>query len=459
MTLVETLDNELKSPLKDNNTFRIQNTRFHLTYPYLVDFAAWLQWNQDNGLNISAYSMVHETGDSGYEHSHILVWYQKMIQTQKSTFFDFAGHHPNIKLVTTNKHWDNILAYHKKQNTPLVKVDLTKSKLQGRELIETIQSYPSVNEAVMNVCRSIRDVSAVVAAFNLKDIDYGSEPDVSWYPWQRELMTELTGKPDPRKIIWYWDPLGNCGKTFLAKHMGMYRGAFTTTSTNVYHVATQLQEIVKKKGAESVFVVMFNFTRDTKINKVYNAIESLKDGMITAQKYKGETIYLPIPHVVVFANYIPDVSKISIDRWNIRALNPDCKTVLLNVDSDILDKHKNDLTFWIESEYNRIRKLIRDNKPIAKSPPELISDVESSTVVNSPPISEIVDSSIVESTVPLTSEIVKSTVPTSQTIVQSGTIYNTNYPHVSFPAVQETNLIYDPTKDTTTITEKIRLGN
>ena len=41
--------------------------------------------------------------------------------------------------------------------------------------------------------------------------------DIVWKEWQQELLSELETCPNPRKIIWYYDPVGNTGKTFFAK--------------------------------------------------------------------------------------------------------------------------------------------------------------------------------------------------------------------------------------------------
>ena len=43
---------------------------------------------------------------------------------------------------------------------------------------------------------------------------YGTQPLRSW---QHSLMEELTLDPDDRKIIWYCDKRGGCGKTWLTR--------------------------------------------------------------------------------------------------------------------------------------------------------------------------------------------------------------------------------------------------
>jgi len=68
----------------------------------------------------------------------------------------------------------------------------------------------------------------------------------------------------------------------LAKHVGMYKGAFVTTTGNIYNVATQLADAVKQGNA--ILTVIFNFTRDSEQHKVYQAIEQLKDGLVTSQE-------------------------------------------------------------------------------------------------------------------------------------------------------------------------------
>lgn len=37
------------------------------------------------------------------------------------------------------------------------------------------------------------------------------------YRWQRDLLSELSGTPDPRKILWYVDGTSNTGKTFVSR--------------------------------------------------------------------------------------------------------------------------------------------------------------------------------------------------------------------------------------------------
>jgi len=313
-----TLDiDQLPDITEPNKPFRIQNKMLHLTYDGHIDFDSWIVFVSSPkskttlGLQISEFSMVHETGESGYQHSHILVKFLNAVKSINPRIFDFNGIHPNIKKVTTPTHWNNTVNYHAKQGTP-------KTSLKSIPLISQIWSHDTVSEALLNMCVSTRDVGGIIAAFQYKPIDYGSPPDVNWRPWQSELITELDAKPDDRTLNWIWDHTGHSGKTFLAKYMGMYKGSFVSSTANIYHVATQIHEFLKH--GHTILTVIFNFTRQTEEHKVYQALESLKDGLVTSQKYKGTTLFFPSPHVVIMANYLPDITQASLDRWKMRTL-------------------------------------------------------------------------------------------------------------------------------------------
>jgi len=54
--------------------------------------------------------------------------------------------------------------------------------------------------------------------------------------------------------------------------------------------------------------------------RLYAYIEAIKNGMITATKYSGGTSIFPIGYMIVFANWMPKIKCLSIDRWDIRLM-------------------------------------------------------------------------------------------------------------------------------------------
>jgi len=307
-------------------SFRLQNQRIHLTYSSHIPPEVWLSWLKTTKKKYIptelSYSIVHEKGESGYPHTHILIDFGKIFQTRNSRFFDWklsTGEiiHPNIKPVKSKIHWTRSLLYHYKESVPFTNIP----KPADENEIKEIWKNDTLTDALLNTCTSLKNVGGVIAAFNCKPSDYGMEPAVDWRPWQKELIEETEKAPDPRSLIWYYDPIGEEGKSFISKHMGQFKGAFVSTKANTYHVATAIDEFLKSNGQNSILVVVFNFTRQQeKGAKIYQALEELKDGMITSEKYKGRTMFFNNPHVICMANYLPDPDTVTKDRWDIRTL-------------------------------------------------------------------------------------------------------------------------------------------
>jgi hypothetical protein len=52
------------------------------------------------------------------------------------------------------------------------------------------------------------------------------------------------------------------------------------------------------------------------------AIENLKNGSFVANKYESKECYAPIPHFIIFANFVPEKfeNTVSHDRWRIHKI-------------------------------------------------------------------------------------------------------------------------------------------
>lgn len=53
----------------------------------------------------------------------------------------------------------------------------------------------------------------------------------------------------------------------------------------------------------------------------YEAIESVKDGIFFSGKYESGMTIFNQPHIICFANFAPDIGKMSSDRWKIFELS------------------------------------------------------------------------------------------------------------------------------------------
>lgn len=132
------------------------------------------------------------------------------------------------------------------------------------------------------------------------------------YDWQKYVLTILEKQPDDRTIHWYWEPDGCAGKTTLIKYILKYY------DTATYSCACKSADILSIAD-ENKNIYLLNFTRNQEGYCPWSALEQLKDGLISDSKLKKKSINIVMdsPHVICFANWLPDTSKLSEDRWNI----------------------------------------------------------------------------------------------------------------------------------------------
>jgi len=131
--------------------------------------------------------------------------------------------------------------------------------------------------------------------------------------WQLLAVERMLSEADDRTIDWYWDPKGGAGKTKVAKYMAVHHNATIITNGGVRDIAFMLPDNPK--------IVIMNLTRSKEEKVAYEAIESVKDGLITCAKYESKTKYFECPHVSIFANFKPNMRLLTKDRWNIIQLS------------------------------------------------------------------------------------------------------------------------------------------
>lgn len=122
--------------------------------------------------------------------------------------------------------------------------------------------------------------------------------------WQSTIAEIIAGEPSKRKVHWISDTAGNSGKSHFA---GCCENAYVITGgrwADIYY-AYQFQS-----------VVIFDWSRDAETFP-YGVLESFKNGYFLSTKYRVCTVRFAVPHVVVLANFQPDRSKLSQDRWDV----------------------------------------------------------------------------------------------------------------------------------------------
>ncbi len=136
--------------------------------------------------------------------------------------------------------------------------------------------------------------------------------DVVWRQWQWMLIRYLRDcEPCPRKVIWFCDTRGDSGKTFLSKYLCCEMGAIRFENGKSSDL---------KYAYNGERIVIFDLSRSQEDHVNYEAMESIKNGIMFSTKYDSTMKIFRPPHFVVFANFGPIYNKLSEDRWCVREL-------------------------------------------------------------------------------------------------------------------------------------------
>lgn len=133
--------------------------------------------------------------------------------------------------------------------------------------------------------------------------------------WQAELEQELLEDADDRSVMFYVDEEGNKGKSWFIRYM-VSKYPDTVKVMAPGKLADMAQEVDPNKH-----IYLFNVARGQMEYMQYAILEALKDRMVKNTKYRGgDRFFRKKVHVVVMCNEEPDRSKMSFDRYDMRAI-------------------------------------------------------------------------------------------------------------------------------------------
>ncbi|AXH76527.1 MAG: putative viral replication protein [Cressdnaviricota sp.] len=137
------------------------------------------------------------------------------------------------------------------------------------------------------------------------------------YGWQIECRDKLNKDPDPRKIHWYWSAQGARGKSSMVKYLAIKHGALICSGK-----ASDMKYMIVKQAettGEYANLVVFDVPRSSAQYLSYTGIEEIKNGVFASTKYECSMVIMNHPHVVVFANFEPDMNDqdMSSDRFDV----------------------------------------------------------------------------------------------------------------------------------------------
>lgn len=210
----------------------------------------------------------------------------------------------------------------------------TKEKKQGKRTdIDEVKQAIERGESYDDICMTHFETASKINRFikeriqardTTKELNSLREElqSCSLRRWQQALVDVVMEAPNPRVIHWIWEATGNTGKSWMTKYLAAMFNACIMTVGKKQDMAFLYSKNPSK-------VVVFDLSRTSApgegrehfLDGAYSLAEDLKNGMVTSYKYDSTNVLTTGCHVIFFANFAPDMTKWSQDRYNVIELH------------------------------------------------------------------------------------------------------------------------------------------
>lgn len=181
---------------------------------------------------------------------------------------------------------------------------LNELALSGASLLSAAQEYPGATARYHKWFNTLKKEARKERALKTLKEQFSA---VQLRIWQTRVLDRLIHQ-NAREILWVWDEIGNTGKTYLGKYIVAMKDAFYCTGGRPSDIAFayDLQEYI-----------VVDLARSTKLEVPYQTLEEWKNGLMFSPKYDSRMMCFAQVKIVIFANFPPDQSRLSLDRWNV----------------------------------------------------------------------------------------------------------------------------------------------
>ena len=127
-------------------------------------------------------------------------------------------------------------------------------------------------------------------------------------PWQKMVLNALS-QQNNWEVLWVFDYDGNSGKTELSRYLMLKLNYQILKPAETHDMCGLIDS--RCNG----YAFDLPRTDYSKLNEFFSLIEDLKGKFLLSTKYKG-TIKTPKSNkIVIFANQLPNLELLSMDRW------------------------------------------------------------------------------------------------------------------------------------------------
>ncbi|UYD39141.1 MAG: replication associated protein [Wigfec virus K19_221] len=196
--------------------------------------------------------------------------------------------------------------------------DSTLGKLLNADLFG-VNVQPSSTEGITALqAYSMKADTRVAGPWSDRKIRKGWNIPTSLVGWQQQLFDLVKDECSPtngRRIMWVYEPSGQVGKTWFGNYVRHHQGWPMLS----YASSRDLYNLISKAMDKQCYIIDLPRTKPSDIasNEIYSVLEALKNGTIQNTKFECTISDMDPPHVIVFANYGPNLLQLSRDRWDV----------------------------------------------------------------------------------------------------------------------------------------------
>jgi len=297
--------------------FRVSNKYLLLTYKEHWDKEFSAEWFKTQ-FGAKTVNISHETGSEllPYLHTHIVLEFTRKFTSTNCRVFDTEdGIHPNIRFLPYRKAYLQAIEYIKKEdkNPYIEETDFSVNIFDD--------CLGLSRDDILRRCKTFNEVPGALALSNIVCKSEISVPDIKLRDWQATIM-ELLKFPSSRKIYWFVDYKGGCGKSTFARWLYAKNPNEVLVLSQLggtRDAATIIDGALSNGWTQKLLIL--DLARAAEHKSIYEPMEQIKNGCMNTIKYQGKPLWFNSPHLIVFANFYPDQSQLSMDRWGIYVID------------------------------------------------------------------------------------------------------------------------------------------
>lgn len=202
------------------------------------------------------------------------------------------------------------------------------SKQKMRDIIHPF-SHLSVTskENYLNMFYVLKDDTRVDGPWQDTDVYVPKScKDTALLPFQKHIVEH---RDDDRTINCIIDPKGGKGKTHVCRYIDATKRGVLITFTKDYK---DLMRCVFNQDPSLLYLVDIpRGMKKDKLDELFAALETLKDGLSFDDRYKYRKRWMEPPTIWVFTNTIPNLRWLSSDRWKLWSICPSTNVLLPKV--------------------------------------------------------------------------------------------------------------------------------